>query len=860
TIVLDTDTISRYHFSITKDGETIKIADMDSANGTFVDGVQLRENEERILQGGEEIQIGLLRMLFMTVDDQPTVPVTPLDDDTQRFIREEAGFMVDIHGPDIDIPPGSHSAIEINITNTSNESHLFTVQAEGLPKGWGRINRPSLRIDPNETAQVLYSIKPARQSDSKPGDYPITITVTNDETPEKSVEVGVTATILPYSGFGMALASSNVTLYEPVRLYVHNQGSADLPIVVSGTSQDDTLLFNINQPKMTLKPGERRTVQGEIKPRKRSFFGKPSEHSFDILVRSQDEANFLAAIRGKFIADPLLPTWAAYAIAGITLSIVGLLFAALIMILNPPTPQPHILSFSSAANPAPHNLPLTLMWDAEHAEHFSIRINGDVIEPNIPADQTSASVDVSAYTGQSITIQLVASSKGKSDTQDLTITVIQGLDVIAFDVTPRQIYRNFITTLNISWEVEGAQVTRLQGLENLLPFEPIEPNPGGEANFTVNGYATNSFTLTLIGEGEQGTTTSTDITINVVNAQCMTNASNYILYEQPDENSPIVITLEQVNQPIILEQRDPSGMWIQTRLPTTNTLAWGQVTGLTCPQDIRLSDLRIANDLPILTSLQPQIVSFQTDRQQIAAGESLNLTWEGRNAARYSLIVNNTVIRDDLAANTTSFQLDTAAFAGQTLQIELVAINGDLQDRKSLTVRITPTLRITQFEFSPMQLYRYVNQNITIQWQVIGAIRVDLQGVENLEPDITINSGQNQATIDVIGYAENNFSLTLVATGMNGETVEQTLNITVVDAQCTTNNANTSGRSAPNIAADIVETLAANVVLSVTGRDASGSWLQARLTSGELAWFVSDALTCNGFETNQLIIVPEGTP
>ena len=43
-IALETTTISRYHFSLTHDGQTTYITDMDSANGSFVDGVRLPAN------------------------------------------------------------------------------------------------------------------------------------------------------------------------------------------------------------------------------------------------------------------------------------------------------------------------------------------------------------------------------------------------------------------------------------------------------------------------------------------------------------------------------------------------------------------------------------------------------------------------------------------------------------------------------------------------------------------------------------------------------------------------------------------------------------------------------------------------
>src|SRR5262245_10661467 len=41
TIMLDTGTISRYHFTITNQDGQVILTDLDSVNGTYVDGVKL---------------------------------------------------------------------------------------------------------------------------------------------------------------------------------------------------------------------------------------------------------------------------------------------------------------------------------------------------------------------------------------------------------------------------------------------------------------------------------------------------------------------------------------------------------------------------------------------------------------------------------------------------------------------------------------------------------------------------------------------------------------------------------------------------------------------------------------------------
>ena len=57
-VVLDTSSISRYHVTIAYNGKDVTVQDLESVNGTYVDGKRLAPNEPHPLRGGEEIQIG----------------------------------------------------------------------------------------------------------------------------------------------------------------------------------------------------------------------------------------------------------------------------------------------------------------------------------------------------------------------------------------------------------------------------------------------------------------------------------------------------------------------------------------------------------------------------------------------------------------------------------------------------------------------------------------------------------------------------------------------------------------------------------------------------------------------------------
>ena len=63
--------LSRRHCRLFKENEQFKIADLDSLNGTFVDRIPIKE---RVLQHGNEIEIGHSIFLFLTEEDDQRTP------------------------------------------------------------------------------------------------------------------------------------------------------------------------------------------------------------------------------------------------------------------------------------------------------------------------------------------------------------------------------------------------------------------------------------------------------------------------------------------------------------------------------------------------------------------------------------------------------------------------------------------------------------------------------------------------------------------------------------------------------------------------------------------------------------------
>lgn len=588
TIVLDTDTISRYHFSITHDGKDVKISDMDSANGTFVDGVQLGADESKALLGGEELQIGHLRMIYYTLNEDPTTFIDPVQEETQRYDRPDVGFSMEVYGSEIAIPPGSHTTVEISLTNMTSEEHAYTIEASGLPDGWGRLNRPTLTIEPDETAQIIYNIKPLRQSSSAPGDYPITFTIYQQDAPDKKLEGGVSVKILPYSGFGVALANPNLQDDESFRLFLLNQGSIPLPLTVSGYSADNALKFDIQQTQVTLAPGQRMEVRGQVRPKQRRLFGQTREYDFDLRVKSKDLSAFLTAVPAHYTEKAMLPTWAAYAMAGFGVVFAILMVIMLVILGQPPAPEPEILVFNVDKSQISEGDVVGLTWQANDIEFYDVLVNNDLVQTNISAETTALTVETVGYEGI-IQIELIGRHGDKLVSSQQQVTIYPRLVVNSYTITPNLLTRNIVQEVRLTWDVDGAVTVTINNVpdetgENLTLREGLPPSGELVVPVFFTGSLEGLFLLTAYNDL---TSLEMPAEYTLQDSECFTRVDGILARNYPSLDGQVVQTFATQNSSTLVNGRDASTTWLSIPL-TGGGEAWIALADVSCVFDVNL--------------------------------------------------------------------------------------------------------------------------------------------------------------------------------------------------------------------------------------------------------------------------------
>ncbi|MCI0659851.1 MAG: FHA domain-containing protein, partial [Acidobacteria bacterium] len=110
--------LSRRHCVIAKDDEIFKLTDLESLNGTFVNGVPVKE---KVLEHGDKLVLGDSVLLFLVADEQ-TVPssgsVRLSEDDLLGgmtiHLRKEDALYLDSAKVQAALPQGLRTARDLN--------------------------------------------------------------------------------------------------------------------------------------------------------------------------------------------------------------------------------------------------------------------------------------------------------------------------------------------------------------------------------------------------------------------------------------------------------------------------------------------------------------------------------------------------------------------------------------------------------------------------------------------------------------------------------------------------------------------------------------------------------------------------
>ena len=302
------------------------IRDLGSDGRTYVDGVELLSfvpepwlADQIVNVGDYKLNLLLRPRQSLRPQDTPKPASAPPLDETPRIA-------VTVDPAQITLSAGGSQAVRVDFTNDGHLVSHFNIGLKGLPEQWYSIAPETLQLMPGDSGTATITIDIPHESDSRAGDYPLTVQVV--EVGGGVVAEGSAQLVLkPYARFSIDVHPQRLKQRGNVSVSITNQGNAPTTYTVSGKDREDGVQFDAPQKTVFVQPGASSTVSFSLEPSKKPWIGRPTSFSQEWTVT--DDSDVVQTRAGELVFKPLLPPWVVPVALIVLAASVGLLITSL---------------------------------------------------------------------------------------------------------------------------------------------------------------------------------------------------------------------------------------------------------------------------------------------------------------------------------------------------------------------------------------------------------------------------------------------------------------------------------------------------------------------------------------------------
>jgi len=236
---------------------------------------------------------------------------------------------------EVEVDPGTESAVEMRVRNTGAVMDEFSFSPVGMAQGWISVEPSIVSLFPGAEEGVQIHFRPPRLHTTLAGASPFAVKVVPREDPESTAVVEGTLHVVPFEerGVDVVPATSRGRRVGRHTLVVRNTGNAALPIRLGGVDPKDQLRFDFNPSTLLVEPGTAQHARVQVRPRHGFWSGDARTWPFQLILdeEGKDQPQIVA---GAMLQEPLLPSWLGKAVAGVAAGLLA--FIALWFLLLKP--------------------------------------------------------------------------------------------------------------------------------------------------------------------------------------------------------------------------------------------------------------------------------------------------------------------------------------------------------------------------------------------------------------------------------------------------------------------------------------------------------------------------------------------
>ncbi|MBN1148436.1 MAG: hypothetical protein JXA78_14345, partial [Anaerolineales bacterium] len=207
----------------------------------------------------------------------------------------------------INVDPGGNSTVPIVLLNQGATVDHFKISVTGVPAPWAAVPPKPLQLMPGEQQETSITLHPPRDSQSRAGRYPLSISVISQDAPGEFAEAKTSLTVSSFSQFSAELYPQKLRAGQVGRVTVKNQGNTQESFTLSWKDRGDELAFEPPQAQLKVDEGKQVAVEFRAAPRRKRWIGSEKMHPFSVQVNPA--SGQAQTHSGEATSRALIPVW-----------------------------------------------------------------------------------------------------------------------------------------------------------------------------------------------------------------------------------------------------------------------------------------------------------------------------------------------------------------------------------------------------------------------------------------------------------------------------------------------------------------------------------------------------------------------
>lgn len=324
-IVISGDGVSRKHARLERTASGWQMTDLNSTNGTYVEGQKLLPDVPESLDPNQEVRIGPNFLRWQPpatavpsqiggLTYQATTPMAVPVGGSQ--IHSSTGQLsVVINPTNLDVAPGGRAEMQIELLNQGTTVDHFELQMQGIAPDWVTLPPEPLQLMPGTRGSLPVSVHPPQNSSARSGQHRYRLVVRSTSGSQENAAVSGSINVKPFTRFSVDMRPKQLKNKGVCRVLIRNEGNYDTTYAVIGRDPGEAVQFDATPKRVEVVAGERGTVDFTLSPKKRPFLGNKQMLPFEFQVSATDAPR--QSLNGQLDVRPILPPWLPAAVVGL---------------------------------------------------------------------------------------------------------------------------------------------------------------------------------------------------------------------------------------------------------------------------------------------------------------------------------------------------------------------------------------------------------------------------------------------------------------------------------------------------------------------------------------------------------------